>query len=174
MRSVRSAAGVSIVAGIVTLAGAGVAYACFPSRTAAEDTQPGSSDQLRTTLTTCAGKHAPAVVRPGQCLDISAYGFEPKEPVSAWLVSSASRVTSLVADHGGRLTWRVTVAPIVGGHEVAAFVGQGRAHGQPGAPGNVTVTVPRIAIARYTVKPKQDHDDHGGHPNDHGEQPADD
>jgi hypothetical protein len=166
LRSLRSSATLTVVTGIVTLTGIGIAFARVPSSSGAEGTQPRSSGRIRTTLATCEGRHAPAVVRPGQCLAISATGFDPKEPVSARLLSSASHVATLVADDAGRLTWRITVAPIVGGHEVATFVGQGRSHGQASAPGNVTATVPRFAIARYRVVPTPpDHDgskDHNG------------
>jgi len=176
LRSLRCSATVTTVTGIVTLTGVGIAFACIPSSSGAEGTRPRSSGQIRTTLATCEGRHVPAIVRPGQCLAISATGFDPREAVSARLLSSASRVTMLVADDAGRLTWRITVAPIVGGHEAATFVGQGPPHGHASEPGNVTATVPRIAIARYTVKPKQDHSDRGKNDNgkDRNNEPDDD
>jgi hypothetical protein len=159
--SLRASASVTIVTGIVTLTGVGIAFVCLPAQSGAEGTEPHSNGQIRTTLATCAGKHAPAVVRPGQCLAISATGFDPREPVSARLLSSASRIATLVADDAGRLTWRFTVARNVSGYDVATFVGQGSPHPDGKPAGNVMVTVPRFAVARYTVKPKQDHNDHG-------------
>jgi len=171
LRSLRSPATVTIATGIVALTGVGTAFAGFPSLSAAEGSRPRSSGQIRTTLATCEGKHLPAIVRPGQCLAISATGFDPAETVLARLLSSPSRVAKFVADDAGQLTWRFTVAPNVSGKDVATFVGRGAPHRDGTPAGNVRVTVPRFAVAKYTVKPKHYHDDHG---KDDGEQPDDD
>jgi hypothetical protein len=118
-------------------------------------------------IRTCDGGRTPTAVRPGDCLSIAASGFEPKEAVEARLLSLPTRFTRSTADKVGSVTWRYTVAKGMSGKEVVTFVGQGAAHQRGATSGNVAVTVPRFAVARYTVsgRPREASGGPGGNDN---------
>ena len=103
----------------------------------------------RPLLTSCAGGQLIFVVR-GECVAVSAYGFQSGELVAARLMSAPTRYTLLRAGRTGDVQWRYVVARSARGVDVATFVGRGAAR-RAATRGNVVLTVPRIGVVRYLV-----------------------
>jgi hypothetical protein len=121
---------------------------------AASAAERGTSDKpiglhSKQALSLCSGGRANKIV-PGDCLVVTADGFQPAEVVRARLLSNPDHRVTLVADGTGTARWLYIVAATAQGKDVATFVGQGAPH-DGAASGNVVVTVPRIGILRYTV-----------------------
>ena len=102
-------------------------------------------------VTSCAG-HPINQALPGECILISAGGFAAGEVVAARLMSAPTQYTYLRASLSGIVRWSYVVARSVTGRDVATFVGQGAAQLGTGR-GNVVLTVPRIGVVRYVVRP---------------------
>lgn len=147
--ALRRAAVLIPLAAIVAGAGLWLAGLATAADTTASDTPQQPHD--KSVVRRCSGGRA-LRIRPGDCLVVTARGFVPGEVVLARLLSDASRRVSLRADRSGAVAWRYRVGAGMHGRDVATFVGQGNAAQPATDTGTVMVTVPRIAVVRYTVR----------------------
>ena len=95
-----------------------------------------------------ANQHAVAESCGQNCLIVTADGFAPAETVRIRQLSRPGWQRVLKSDRAGRLVVRVT--RIDSRADVITFVGMGETH--PAAGGNVSVSVPRIAV--YRISPR--------------------
>lgn len=146
-RRSRRTAGVCLVVPVVLLVfGAVRADAAKPASAAGRAAVPKLAP-----ATSCYGRPINTAL-PGECIVISAGGFAAGEVVAARLMSAPTQYTYLRASLSGIVRWPFVVARSVKGRDVATFVGQGAA--QPGTGrGNAVLTVPRIGVVRYVVRP---------------------
>jgi hypothetical protein len=140
---------------IVLATGAAAAGTALVAEAATAPPRPvARTAQLGATVADCRQGEAVHKVYPGQCLVVTAHGFAALEQLQVRLLTTSDVTDSAAADRHGIVRYRfVLPSSTPAGPEVLTIVGLGAANPKSGsaAAGNVTVTVPRFAVAHLTV-----------------------
>jgi hypothetical protein len=92
-------------------------------------------------------------LRPGECVMITARGFEPQQQVKVGELIRPGVWQVTRADRDGVVSYQLSLPKKAAtGKDVITFVGLGAVPNRSAAKGNVTVSVPRFAVFRFTVR----------------------